>query len=153
MLYCIVFQKMFFSIIKSHQCVRFYRNVPSINFIGTVQTKDLRVLYWKCLSEQEIIVMKIKCCYTIVCFPCLIFKRTFFYHRYSSHLCILVSALNCTHCHHQDGAMTEIHTGKSNWCKIRATAALAQEKSQAVPGLWGSNDTQCYLLHLQILPR
>lgn len=61
-----------------HPCVCSHRNVPSINFIATVYTKDLRVFYWKCLKEEQIIVMKIKYCYTIVCFPCLILKRTFF---------------------------------------------------------------------------
>lgn len=74
-----VFHQMFLALLKAiHSCVCSHRNVPSINFITTVQTKDLRVFYWKWLSEKQIIVMKIKYCYTIVCFPCLILKTAFF---------------------------------------------------------------------------
>lgn len=45
-----------------------------------------------------------------------------------------LSALNCTHCHHQDAEMTEIDRGKSNWCKTRTTAALPQGKARQCLG-------------------
>lgn len=40
--------------------------------------------------------------------------------------------INCTHYHHQDAEMTEIHRGKSKWCKIRTTASLPQEKRECL---------------------
>lgn len=83
------------------------------------------------------------------------YKNIFFNISNVSYVCILVSALVTI--------MTEIHTGKSKWCKIRTTASLSQDKSQAVPGLWGtmttlfppptSSSKMIHLNYLKMLPQ